>query len=458
MTEQNEITPPPATDQPATSELEQELEVQKRLAAEKREEMQWRLMEQMRQSYQAGHKSNEQSISSGRQTTIFGYKMQEGQEPMKSEQTPGQSLARATTFYPDTTPPPPDQIPESQQEQGQQPPRRGNLGTLISVFQEKLEQRKQAVEGFYNSLSPELRFIYPRTCKGNECRGLIYTWAAPLDYRLAEYPDSWRQHYCDCEAGTMLQLREQERDEQESRQWHDEQAAAERREKLTKAGLPATGRFSTLTFHDYALTPNGKERWYKDQLAPWFNQAVTTSALPHKGFILAGDYGIGKTGLVIAMAKDIVVNTSYSVYFTSVATFKDTVSRAWQSSEGDKYYQADTKLFDVMDQADILILDDLGAGHGNIKEFDDKSPMAYLFARINHRYEQGKTLIITTNATGPDQLRTVVGSRNLERLASICNWFSATGHNLRQYDIKNHRLSDTDDNLIFPEDLDPWNR
>jgi DNA replication protein DnaC len=107
------------------------------------------------------------------------------------------------------------------------------------------------------------------------------------------------------------------------------------------------------------------------------------------------------------------------VFFISVVDFVETIGKAWITKDGSDY-----ALLDRMKRRQLLILNDLGAGHGTAKDWDDKSPMQHLFNVLDSRYNAGLPVVITSNCQGPSSLEAIVGKRNMNRIYDSCKMFN----------------------------------
>ncbi len=100
--------------------------------------------------------------------------------------------------------------------------------------------------------------------------------------------------------------------------------------------------------------------------------------------LFSGRTGLGKTHLSLAIANE-VIKKGYNVVYGSVITFLNKLER-------EKFGRADTfETEDILIDADLLILDDLGA------EFSSAVAISALYNIINSRIARGVPTIISTN-------------------------------------------------------------
>lgn len=291
----------------------------------------------------------------------------------------------------------------------------GSGGRLISLLDAKYRRVKEKTEAFIASLPAGMQRA--RECQGHACQGKVYKWRGPLD--LADKDAGWNEYFCQCELGQRLEA------EDDARLLAEEKRI--RGEKLfASSNLPLTGKFEAVSLSSFAQTANGNTAW-AGAVTAWVNDWKDyPQTKPKTGLVLFGSFGVGKTGLVIAAMRHLLAEYGVSVYYTTVAEFVDTVGRAWRERDGSEY-----PLFERMERAGVLVLDDMGAGHGSIKDWDDKSPMSKLFERIDKRYREEKPIVITTNCYDPDELEGVIGPRNMNRIADMCRFQLCEGKNLR---------------------------
>ena len=110
-----------------------------------------------------------------------------------------------------------------------------------------------------------------------------------------------------------------------------------------------------------------------------------------KSLILAGKQGTGKTHLATAIAVEAIKN-GQSALIASTPEMLDELRQA-ACGDGD-FYGLKRKYKDVS----CLVLDDFG------KQKSSDAGNDYLFQIIDHRYQNGKQTIITTNALTPEAL------------------------------------------------------
>ena len=122
-----------------------------------------------------------------------------------------------------------------------------------------------------------------------------------------------------------------------------------------------------------------------------------------------GDVGTGKTSLAMLISKQ-AIEAGHSVAIYSVprllAEIKETYDEGASSSYSD--------LFRRLCAVDLLHLDDLGA------EKRTEWVLEQLYSIVNERWQNERSIVVTTNLIDLDELREQVGHRTVSRLTEIC--------------------------------------
>jgi DNA replication protein DnaC len=128
------------------------------------------------------------------------------------------------------------------------------------------------------------------------------------------------------------------------------------------------------------------------------------------GLWFAGDVGTGKTSLAMLVSKAALeAGCSVAIYSTPrlLAEIKGTYDR-----DSDDSYM---KLFRRLCSVDLLHLDDLGA------ERPTEWVLEQLYSIVNERWQDGRSIIVTSNLMDLDRLREQIGPRTVSRLSEICD-------------------------------------
>lgn len=129
-----------------------------------------------------------------------------------------------------------------------------------------------------------------------------------------------------------------------------------------------------------------------------------------RGLWFAGDVGTGKTSLAMLVSHAAEsAGRSVAVYPVTrlLAEIKDT----YDSQAGGNYM----RLFRRLCAVDLLHLDDLGA------ERPTDWAREQLYSIVNERWQDERSVMLTTNVTDLDELRERVGVRTVSRLLEICD-------------------------------------
>ena len=108
------------------------------------------------------------------------------------------------------------------------------------------------------------------------------------------------------------------------------------------------------------------------------------------GLLLVGNPGTGKTHLAVAALR-ILMTRGFDGVFFDYQTLLERIQRGWNSASG----TADKEAYQLALDAEILLLDDLGARR--ISEWVEDTVAAIITHRCNHK----KPLIATTNLPDP---------------------------------------------------------
>jgi DNA replication protein DnaC len=138
-------------------------------------------------------------------------------------------------------------------------------------------------------------------------------------------------------------------------------------------------------------------------------EAVERNLDAGHGLWFTGDVGTGKTSLamLVSLAAE-KAGRSVAIYPVTrlLAEIKDT----FDSQSSGSYMQ----LFRRLSSVDLLQLDDLGA------ERRTDWVLEQLYAIVNERWQDQRSIVVTTNTTDLDALREQVGTSTVSRLLETC--------------------------------------
>jgi DNA replication protein DnaC len=183
---------------------------------------------------------------------------------------------------------------------------------------------------------------------------------------------------CTCEKAVAFW---EERD-RIAREFEEEQERLERerrlRELLRLSMIPA--RWETRTFEHYQVNDKNRVAFEKAK-----EYAETFNPKEGKGLLLTGTVGTGKTHLSAAIAM-YLLQRLHSVVFGTVATLLAQLRGSFNSEKVTEW-----DILQRLMKCDLLIIDDLGKE--KVTDWVEQT----VYEIINARYENNRSLIITTN-------------------------------------------------------------
>jgi DNA replication protein DnaC len=128
-----------------------------------------------------------------------------------------------------------------------------------------------------------------------------------------------------------------------------------------------------------------------------------------RGLWLFGDVGTGKTTLAMLVSRH-ALEAGRSVAIYSLPRLLADLRRTFDDDAPQTY----TEMLDRLATVDLLHIDDVGA------EQTSSWVLEQLYALINARYEDERSVIVTTNITELEELGNQVGTRTVSRLQEMC--------------------------------------
>jgi DNA replication protein DnaC len=147
-----------------------------------------------------------------------------------------------------------------------------------------------------------------------------------------------------------------------------------------------------------------------------FTENLEANLAEGKGMWLMGNTGTGKTTLGMLVAKSaLAAGKTAAVYFTPKLLTQ--IRQTYQATESEDAYDA---FFRRLTSVDLLYIDDLGS------ERHTDWVVEQLYALINERYENQRSVLVTSNAgedveAGRRELESQIGARTVSRLIEICD-------------------------------------
>jgi len=169
---------------------------------------------------------------------------------------------------------------------------------------------------------------------------------------------------------------------------------------LASAGIPR--RFQEAAFENFDTRP--ENRVANETLSKaWLDSRTFVRHYPavdKPGLMFLGLPGVGKTHLAVAVLKGLVEKGFQGLFF-DYQTLLERIMSGWNEASGSSERGAYQAALD----AEVLLVDDLGA-HRVIEWVEDT-----IFSIINHRYNERKATIVTSNLPDPD-LGGVIATRH----------------------------------------------
>ncbi len=139
-----------------------------------------------------------------------------------------------------------------------------------------------------------------------------------------------------------------------------------------------------------------------------------------RGLWLFGDTGTGKTTLGMLVSKA-ALEAGKTVAIYSLPKLLARIRQTYDAEPGGDSY---TTFFERLTSVDLLHIDDLGA------EKRSDWVLEQLYALVNERYENQRSMLITTNLEHAE-LEEQIGPRTVSRLTQICDEVPVFGDDRR---------------------------
>lgn len=161
------------------------------------------------------------------------------------------------------------------------------------------------------------------------------------------------------------------------------------------------------TFPDQAIAEFVRS-WWRDLPTPWL--------------LLYGQLGVGKTGLTIGAVK-LALSAGRSALFRSFVDVLSDIRATYRTRDAAEPDEAD--LMRALKSVDVLALDDIGA------ERPTGWAQERLYEILNHRYNERKRTVLTTNLSGAE-MTDRLGERIVSRIDGMAWIYEIDGPNLRE--------------------------
>lgn len=170
--------------------------------------------------------------------------------------------------------------------------------------------------------------------------------------------------------------------------------------------------YSTATNLEYGSTPRKAMEKNQKNCRNFANNFPVV-----KDLLLMGDTGLGKTHLALSIAKE-VIDKGYAVVYSSAPTVLSKI-------ENEHFNGSSTSTLDSVKEAELLILDDLGA------EFMTPFIQTVIYDIYNTRVNAGRHTVITTNFTSVAELEGRYGEKISSRLLGCSRVLAFFGEDIR---------------------------
>jgi DNA replication protein DnaC len=139
-----------------------------------------------------------------------------------------------------------------------------------------------------------------------------------------------------------------------------------------------------------------------------------------RGLWIFGGTGTGKTTLAMLVSRH-ALEAGRSVAIYSLPRLLAELRRTFDDDAEQSY----TELLDRLASVDLLHIDDVGA--------EQTSPwvLEQLYALINARYEDERSVVVTTNIEEREELAKQIGERTVSRLQEMCELIPLFGEDAR---------------------------
>ncbi|WPB73747.1 ATP-binding protein [Archangium violaceum] len=158
------------------------------------------------------------------------------------------------------------------------------------------------------------------------------------------------------------------------------QHRAKRMEHFNQVGLPSVVAHSG--FENYRAFNEAQDR--ARNLAMHFTHHYTKGGV-NKGFILSGPVGTGKTHLLAATLKHLVLEVGLEARYVEISLLYATIRRGFQEGK------SGGEIIGPLSDVEVLAIDEMGKGRGSQFEMETLDEL------IARRYNAGRTTLFATN-------------------------------------------------------------
>ena len=149
---------------------------------------------------------------------------------------------------------------------------------------------------------------------------------------------------------------------------------------FNEVGLPGVMAHANFENYQPAVPAQGMALNTARNFAYTFNKAG-----PNKGFILSGPVGTGKTHLLAATLKHLVLEVGLEARYVEISLLYATIRRGFQEGK------SGGEIIGPLSEVEVLAIDELGKGRGSQFEMETLDEL------IARRYNAGRTTLFATN-------------------------------------------------------------
>ena len=192
---------------------------------------------------------------------------------------------------------------------------------------------------------------------------------------------------CNCSEAKRHRRETKEKERQERYEAEEKQRKLERFEALYNNSFVGQ-RFKSRTFETFIPT---KETFRAFQAVKKYVDNFEEYMVSGTGLIISGNCGVGKTHLAAGISQELN-SKGFSTIFGTLISLMDRIKKTYNQG------QDDSKIFYDYCNVDLLIIDDLG------KEKVTEWLLEKFWSIVNHRYENNKPIVITSNYLSENEL------------------------------------------------------
>jgi DNA replication protein DnaC len=247
---------------------------------------------------------------------------------------------------------------------------------------------------------------------GRELEAEFYEFPPALQ-RKYEKPGEWYYHPCtpECEK------------KNERREW--ELARRDARVSTLRERSGLSKRMRNYTLGNFKLEASDAA-WARIKVDEYL-ESWEENQEEGNGLYFCGGVGTGKTHLAVAVMNELIRKKRVPSLFVTVPELLDNLREVYNKPGRNL-----DEWMDAVQNADLLILDDLGSER--VTEWVRER----IFVIVNHRYRESLPTIFTSNI-GPKDLAQQLGERTASRIIAMCDWIALEGEDYRETSAREGR-------------------